>query len=73
MLTILLNSEMEVMRSHFGLDVKAIESVEGYDLTKGKRQKLYIARVCQSGSISVDGTTAISNSDGTALKQSLVK
>ena len=33
------------MRSHFGLDVTPVDQVEGFVLTKGKRQTLYLAVV----------------------------
>ncbi len=44
-LTVLLSSEIEVMRSHFGLDVRPVDHVDGFVLTKGKRQTLHLAAV----------------------------
>ena len=44
-LTVLLANEIEVMRSHFGLDVRPIDQVDGFVLTKGKRQTLHLAAV----------------------------
>ena len=44
-LTVLLESEIEVMRSHFGLDVRPVDQVEGFWMTKGKYPTLYIAVV----------------------------
>ena len=54
-LTVLLTSEIDVMRSHFGLDVRPLEHVECYDLTKGKRQTLHLAVVGQGDSDSSRG------------------
>ncbi len=42
------------MRSHFGLDVTPVDQVEGFDLTKGKRQTLHIAVVRQGDSRPAD-------------------
>jgi 4-amino-4-deoxy-L-arabinose transferase-like glycosyltransferase len=47
-LTVLLASEIEVMRRHFGLDVRPIDHVDGFALTKGKRQTLHLAAVRQA-------------------------
>jgi 4-amino-4-deoxy-L-arabinose transferase-like glycosyltransferase len=49
-LTILLESEIEVMRSHFGLHVTPVDQVEGFVLTKGKPLTLYIAVVREADS-----------------------
>jgi hypothetical protein len=46
-LTVALQSEIDVMRSYFGLVVTPIEDVDGYVLTKGKHQTLRIAVVHQ--------------------------
>jgi 4-amino-4-deoxy-L-arabinose transferase-like glycosyltransferase len=72
-LTVLLTSEIEVMRSHFGLDVSPLEDVECYDLTKGKLQTLHLSVVREGDSDSSGGSTALSAAEGTPLKQSLVK
>ena len=48
-LTVLLANEIQVMRSHFGLDVRPIDHVDGFVLTKGKRQTLHLAAVRQAG------------------------
>ena len=44
-LTVALPSEVEVMRSHFGLVVTLIDQVDGFVLTKGKKQTLQVAMV----------------------------
>ena len=44
-LTIALQSEIDVMRSYFGLIVTPVDEVDGYVLTKGKHQTLKIAVV----------------------------
>jgi 4-amino-4-deoxy-L-arabinose transferase-like glycosyltransferase len=44
-LTVALESEIDVMRSHFGLEVTPVDEVDGYVLTKGKHQKLQVAVV----------------------------
>jgi 4-amino-4-deoxy-L-arabinose transferase-like glycosyltransferase len=43
--TVLLDFEIPVMRSHFGLDVKVVDQIESLELTKGKRRMLYLAVV----------------------------
>ncbi|MGP0068970.1 MAG: phospholipid carrier-dependent glycosyltransferase [Isosphaeraceae bacterium] len=72
-LTVLLSTEIEVMRSHFGLDVTPVEPVECYDLTKGKRQTLHLAVVRQGESGPSRGLEVLSTARGSPLKQSLVK
>jgi 4-amino-4-deoxy-L-arabinose transferase-like glycosyltransferase len=72
-LTVLLTSEIEVMRSHFGLDVSPLEDVECYDLTKGKLQTLHLSVVREGDSDSSGRSSALSAAEGTPLKQSLVK
>ena len=49
-LTVALASEIEVMRSHFGLIVTPVDQVEGFVLTKGKQQTLQLAVVRQGDS-----------------------
>ena len=61
------------MRSHFGLEVKPIEPVECYDLTKGKRQTLHLAVVREGETGPTADATALSTGDGTTSKQTLVK
>ncbi len=72
-LTVLLSSEIEVMRSHFGLFVHLIESVECYDLTKGKRQTLHLAQVSQGDPSASGVSRALSIATGIPSKQSLIK
>jgi 4-amino-4-deoxy-L-arabinose transferase-like glycosyltransferase len=72
-LTVLLQNEIEVMRDHFGLDVKPLEQIEGFWLTKGKYQSLYIAVVRQGRSRSADELPAAMTACGAVLEQTLVK
>ncbi len=44
-LTVALPSEIEVMRSQFGLVVTPVDQVDGFVLTKGKKQTLQLAVV----------------------------
>ena len=44
-LTVALPSEVEVMRSHFGLIVTPVDQVEGFIMAKGKKQTLQLAVV----------------------------
>jgi hypothetical protein len=44
-LTVALPSEIAVMRKHFGLEVTAVDQVDGFVLTRGKSQTLQIAVV----------------------------
>jgi 4-amino-4-deoxy-L-arabinose transferase-like glycosyltransferase len=44
-LTVALPSEIDVMRSHFGLVVTPVDQVDGYVLAKGKRETLQLAVV----------------------------
>jgi 4-amino-4-deoxy-L-arabinose transferase-like glycosyltransferase len=44
-ITVALPSEIEVMRSHFGLVVTTVDQVDGFVLAKGKQQTLQIAVV----------------------------
>jgi 4-amino-4-deoxy-L-arabinose transferase-like glycosyltransferase len=71
-LTVALPSEIAVMRSHFGLAVDPVEQVDGYVLTKGKKQTLELAVVRQGDKAFVPppsppGTRLV------GLKQLLVK
>ncbi len=72
-LTVLLQNEIEVMRDHFGLDVTPLEQIEGFWLTKGKYQSLYIAVVRQGRSRSTDELPAAMTACGAVLEQTLVK
>jgi 4-amino-4-deoxy-L-arabinose transferase-like glycosyltransferase len=72
-LTVLLSSEIDVMRSEFGLDVTPLEPVECYDLTKGKRHTLYLAQVSQGKEDSPSECRALTTAGGAPSKQSLIK
>jgi hypothetical protein len=73
-LTVALPSEIEVMRSHFGLVATPVDQVDGFVLTKGKWQTLQLAMVHEG-----DGPPAIaprgsdSRTIGLKLEQALVK
>jgi 4-amino-4-deoxy-L-arabinose transferase-like glycosyltransferase len=71
--TVLLDFEIPVMRSHFGLDVNVVDQVEGFQLTKGKRQKLYLAVVKEAASPAIDERPDIATTRGGSLEQPLVK
>jgi 4-amino-4-deoxy-L-arabinose transferase-like glycosyltransferase len=70
--TILLDFEIPVMRSHFGLDVTLVDEVEGFHLTKGKHRTLYVAVVKQGQSRPADERGAIETARGTR-EQTLVE
>jgi 4-amino-4-deoxy-L-arabinose transferase-like glycosyltransferase len=72
-LTVAVPSEIEVMRSHFKLEVTPVDQIEGFVLNRGKPQVLQIAVVRQdplrwSGKLPPVSTTGIP-----LLKQTLVK
>jgi 4-amino-4-deoxy-L-arabinose transferase-like glycosyltransferase len=72
-LTVALPSEIEVMRSHFGLHVTPVDEVYGFVLTKWREQLFQLAVVRRADSardgVSPPGPTARAG----PLKQSLVK
>jgi hypothetical protein len=68
-----LTSAIDVMRSDFGLDVRPLEHVECYDLTKGKRLTLHLAVVRVDYLDPSGGPAALPTASGAPLKQSLVK
>ncbi len=72
-LTVLLESEIEVMRSHFGLDVRPVDQIEGFWMTKGKYQTLYIAVVREGQSRPGDELAAARTACGAVLEQTLIK
>ena len=61
------------MRSHFGLDVDAVDEVEGFNLTKGKRQTLYLAVVTEAASRRSTTDPTSRRLAGAAREQPLVK
>jgi hypothetical protein len=71
--TVLLDFEIPVMRSHFGLDVDVVEEVESYQLTKGKRQTLYLSVVKEAVSPSIDDRRDIATSRRGLVEQTLVE
>ncbi len=71
--TVLLDFEIPVMRSHFGLDVEVVEEIDGYRLTKGKKQALYLAIVKEANSPSVDDVPNLATSRRGVGEQPLVK
>ncbi len=71
--TVLLGSEIDVMRSHFGLDVTPVDQVESFVLTKGKAVTLYLAVVKEGGSRTSDELPPAETALGAGLEQPLVK
>jgi 4-amino-4-deoxy-L-arabinose transferase-like glycosyltransferase len=71
--TVLLDFEIPVMRSHFGLDVNVVDEVDGFQLTKGKRQKLYLAVVKEATSPTIADRREIATARDGSLEQPLVK
>lgn len=72
-LTALRENEIEVMREHFGLEVTPVERVEGFWLTKGKYQTLFLSVVKQGASRSDGEAAPIATAGGAAGEQTLVK
>ena len=73
-LTVALPSEIEVMRSHFGLVVTLVDQVDGFVLTKGKQQTLQLALVREGDEPAVpSGLSPTDHRVGLKLEQSLVK
>jgi 4-amino-4-deoxy-L-arabinose transferase-like glycosyltransferase len=73
-LTVALPSEIDVMRSHFGLVVTPLDQVDGYVLTKGQQKTLQIAVVHEGDELTVPpalGPNA--RRIGLKLEQALVK
>ncbi len=73
-LTVALPSEAEVMRSHFGLFVTPVDQVEGFIITKGKKQTLQLAVVRDNNqSIAEPALGANTRRVGLKLENTLVK
>jgi 4-amino-4-deoxy-L-arabinose transferase-like glycosyltransferase len=72
-LTVALPSEIQVMRSHFKLEVTPIDQVEGFVLNRGQPQVLQIAVVRQDPSRWTGALPPVSTSGIPILKQTLVK
>ena len=72
-LTVALPSEIEVMRSHFGLVVTPVDQVDGFVLTKGKQQTLQLAVVREGDSPTGPSSYAEPPRVGLKLEQTLVK
>ena len=71
--TVLLDFEIPVMRNHFGLDVKIVDVIEGYQLTKGKKEMLYLAVVRQEFSATARDHGSLATSGGVAREQPLIE
>ncbi|MHB1559485.1 MAG: hypothetical protein ACYC61_18720, partial [Isosphaeraceae bacterium] len=72
-LTPLRQNEIEVMREHFGLEVTPVERVEGFWITKGKYQTLFLS-VVKQGSSRPDGEVSpVPTARETTGEQPLVK
>jgi len=71
-LTVALASEIDVMRSHFGLVVTPVEHVDGFVLAKGKKQTLWVAAV-RGGDENFVPPPSTSTARTVGLKQTFVK
>ncbi len=71
-LTVALPSEIAVMRKHFGLVVTPVDQVDGYVLTKGKKETLEVA-VVRAGAEPEDEAPLPPNVRRIGLKETLVK
>jgi 4-amino-4-deoxy-L-arabinose transferase-like glycosyltransferase len=71
-LTVALPSEIDVMRKHFGLVVNLVDQVEGFVLTKGKKQTLQVA-VVREGDQPVEPVPLAPHMRRVGLKETLVK
>ena len=73
-LTVALPSEVEVMRSHFGLIVTPVDQVEGFIMAKGKKQTLQLAVVRESARPIAEPTLGLNTRRvGLKLENTLVK
>ncbi|HEX3448030.1 MAG TPA: hypothetical protein VHS97_07230, partial [Isosphaeraceae bacterium] len=73
-LTVALPSEVEVMRSHFGLIVTTVDQVEGFIMAKGKKQTLQLAVVRESDRPIAEPTLGLNTRRvGLKLENTLVK
>jgi 4-amino-4-deoxy-L-arabinose transferase-like glycosyltransferase len=73
-LTVALPSEVEVMRSHFGLIVTPVDQVEGFIMAKGKKQTLQLAVVRESDRSIAEPTLGLNTRRvGLKLENTLVK
>jgi 4-amino-4-deoxy-L-arabinose transferase-like glycosyltransferase len=73
-LTVALPSEVEVMRSHFGLIVTPVDQVEGFIMAKGKKQTLQLAVVRESDRPIAEPTLGLNTRRvGLKLENTLVK
>jgi hypothetical protein len=72
-LTVVLPSEAEVMRTHFRLSVTPVDQVTGFVLTKGKLRTLQLAVVRQADSRPPDGSASTPTARTAGLKQTIVE
>jgi 4-amino-4-deoxy-L-arabinose transferase-like glycosyltransferase len=73
-LTVVLPSEIDVMRGHFGLDVTAVDQVEGFNMAKGKKQTFQLALVRERTTPSpADALEPNTRRIGLKLENALVK
>jgi 4-amino-4-deoxy-L-arabinose transferase-like glycosyltransferase len=71
-LTVALPSEIDVMRKHFGLVVTPVDEVDGFVITKGKKQTLEVA-VVRAGDRPAQDAPLPPNMRRVGLKELLVK
>ena len=71
--TVLLDFEIPVMRNHFGLDVKIVDVIEGYQLTKGRKEMLYLTVVKEDVSSNTQYRGSLATSNALAREKALVE
>jgi hypothetical protein len=72
-LTVVLPSEAQVMRSHFGLEVTPIDQVRGFVLSKGQQHTLQLAVVRQAEAPPPSVSASPPTPRTAGLEQTLVK
>jgi hypothetical protein len=72
-LTVALASDLEIFHSKFGLVVTPVDQVEGFVLSKGRKQVLQLAVVRQGDSVEAASPASASAAAGNRPEQTLVK
>jgi len=72
-LTVALESDLEIVRSKYGLSVTPVDQVEGFVLSKGQQQTLQLAVVRQVDSLPPASSSSVSAAIGNRPEQTFVK
>jgi hypothetical protein len=72
-LTVGLESDLDIIRSKFGLVATPVDQVEGFVLTKGRKQTLQLAVVRERDSLPAASSSSASAAIGNRPEQTLVK